>query len=41
MISWTAILDMYVEMGDMEAARRVFDDMPERNEVSWSVMISR
>ncbi|GKB46617.1 pentatricopeptide repeat-containing protein [Tanacetum coccineum] len=40
-ISWTAILDMYVEMGDLEEARRVFDDMPERNEVSWSAMISR
>lgn len=40
-ISWTAILDMYVEMGDLQEARRVFDEMPERNEVSWSAMISR
>ncbi|KAI3716974.1 hypothetical protein L1987_68234 [Smallanthus sonchifolius] len=40
-ISWTAILDMYVEMGDLGEARKVFDEMPERNEVSWSAMISR
>ncbi|XP_076934999.1 pentatricopeptide repeat-containing protein At2g22070-like [Bidens hawaiensis] len=39
-ISWTAILDLYVETGDLEAARKVFDEMPERNEVSWSAMIS-
>ncbi|KVI02465.1 Pentatricopeptide repeat-containing protein [Cynara cardunculus var. scolymus] len=40
-ISWTAILGMYVEMGDLQEARKVFDEMPERNEVSWSAMISR
>ncbi|KAK9064756.1 hypothetical protein SSX86_016138 [Deinandra increscens subsp. villosa] len=40
-ISWTAILDMYVETGDLKEARKVFDEMPERNEVSWSAMISR
>ncbi|KAK3016007.1 hypothetical protein RJ639_006731 [Escallonia herrerae] len=40
-ISWTAILDMYVEMGDLTEARRVFDEMPTRNTVSWSAMIAR
>ncbi|XP_016474741.2 pentatricopeptide repeat-containing protein At1g31430-like [Nicotiana tabacum] len=40
-VSWTAILDMYVQKGDLTEARRVFDEMPERNEVSWSTMISR
>lgn len=40
-ISWTAILDMYIEMGNLDEARKVFDEMPERNEVSWSAMISR
>lgn len=40
-VSWTAILDMYVERGDLKEARRIFDEMPERNEVSWSAMISR
>ena len=40
-VSWTAILDMYVEMGDLKEARRIFEEMPERNEVSWSAMIAR
>ncbi|WOG93428.1 hypothetical protein DCAR_0312712 [Daucus carota subsp. sativus] len=40
-VSWTAILDMYVEKGDLREARRIFDEMPERNEVAWSAMISR
>ncbi|KAF3612839.1 hypothetical protein FXO38_36588 [Capsicum annuum] len=40
-VSWTAILDMYVQMGELAEARRVFDEMPERNEISWSTMISR
>ncbi|KAL2532245.1 Pentatricopeptide repeat-containing protein [Abeliophyllum distichum] len=40
-VSWTAILDMYVEMGDLREARRIFNEMPERNEISWSMMISR
>lgn len=41
MISWTEILDMYVEIGDLREARLIFDKMPERNDVSWSSMISR
>ncbi|TQE02999.1 hypothetical protein C1H46_011363 [Malus baccata] len=40
-VSWTAILDMYVGAGDLREARRIFDEMPERNEVSWSAMIAR
>ena len=40
-VSWTAILDVYVETGDLREARRIFDQMPERNEISWSVMIAR
>ncbi|KAB2610209.1 pentatricopeptide repeat-containing protein [Pyrus ussuriensis x Pyrus communis] len=40
-VSWTAILDMYVGTGDLREARRIFDEMPERNEVSWSAMIAR
>ncbi|KAE8720114.1 putative ATP-dependent DNA helicase HFM1-like [Hibiscus syriacus] len=40
-VSWTAILDMYVEMGDLGEARRIFDEMPERNEISWSAIIAR
>ncbi|KAK6928374.1 Pentatricopeptide repeat [Dillenia turbinata] len=40
-VSWTAILDVYVELGNLREARRVFDMMPEGNEVSWSAMIAR
>ncbi|GAA0185697.1 hypothetical protein LIER_32985 [Lithospermum erythrorhizon] len=40
-VSWTAILDMYIEMGDLKQARRIFDEIPEKNEVSWSAMIAR
>ncbi|KAK8534059.1 hypothetical protein V6N13_028257 [Hibiscus sabdariffa] len=40
-ISWTAILDVYVEMGNLGEARRIFDEMPKRNEVSWSAIIAR
>lgn len=40
-ISWTAILDVYVEMGELGEARRIFHEMPERNEVSWSAIIAR
>lgn len=40
-VSWTAILDVYVEAGNLREARRIFDNMPERNEISWSAMISR
>lgn len=40
-VTWTAILDMYVDAGDLAGARSIFERMPTRNEVSWSVMISR
>lgn len=35
----SAVLDMYLKLGSMSDARRVFDEMPERNVVSWSVMM--
>ncbi|KAK3183607.1 hypothetical protein Dsin_030893 [Dipteronia sinensis] len=35
----TALTDMYAKSGDIESAKRVFDRMPEKNEVSWTVMI--
>jgi pentatricopeptide repeat protein len=31
---------MYIECGDLEAARKVFDEWPRRNVVSWDVMIA-
>ncbi|XP_024517280.1 pentatricopeptide repeat-containing protein At2g21090-like [Selaginella moellendorffii] len=36
----TALLDMHGKCGRTEYARRVFDSMPGKNEVSWSAMIS-
>lgn len=35
----TALTDMYAKSGLLRTARRVFDSMPERSIVSWSVMI--
>ncbi|KAL6641676.1 hypothetical protein ACP70R_019857 [Stipagrostis hirtigluma subsp. patula] len=34
-----ALVDMYGKFGDMEASMRVFNGMPERNEVSWNSAI--
>lgn len=41
MISWTSILDMYVEMGDLSRARRIFEEITQKNDVSWIVMIAK
>ncbi|WKA02585.1 hypothetical protein VitviT2T_020756 [Vitis vinifera] len=35
----TALVDMYAKCADMHSAVRVFDQMPERNLVSWNSMI--
>ncbi|KAK3161428.1 hypothetical protein QOZ80_1BG0076980 [Eleusine coracana subsp. coracana] len=36
----SAVLDMYAKCGLLEDARRLFDEMPERNVVSWSALIN-
>lgn len=36
----SALVDMYSQCGSVEAARQVFDKMPERNIVSWTAMIA-
>eukprot|EP01018_Ginkgo_biloba_P019015 Gb_21714 [translate_table: standard] len=33
-----ALVDMYIECGSIDDARGVFDNMPERNVVSWNAM---
>lgn len=35
----TSLVDMYAKCGSMERARTVFDEMPEKDIVSWSAMI--
>ncbi|KAE8690323.1 Pentatricopeptide repeat-containing protein [Hibiscus syriacus] len=36
----SSLLNMYCKSGDLVEARKVFDEMPERNSVSWATMIS-
>ncbi|RWR78502.1 pentatricopeptide repeat-containing protein [Cinnamomum micranthum f. kanehirae] len=36
----TAILETYAKCGEVDESRRVFNEMPERNIVSWSAMIA-
>ena len=36
----TALINMYCKCGSLELARKVFDEMRERNVVSWTAMIS-
>ncbi|KAK6936703.1 Pentatricopeptide repeat [Dillenia turbinata] len=37
-----ALIDMFVNGGcDLESAKKVFDKMPERNAVTWTLMITR
>ncbi|KAL9302826.1 Pentatricopeptide repeat-containing protein [Arabidopsis thaliana] len=35
----TAILDMYSKCGEIEKAKRIFDEMPEKQVASWNAMI--
>jgi len=37
----SALVDMHAKWGNIVDARRVFDNMPERNAVSWTGMITR
>ncbi|XP_047325930.1 pentatricopeptide repeat-containing protein At3g49170, chloroplastic [Impatiens glandulifera] len=37
-----ALIDFYVKSGgDLDSARQVFDEMPERNPVTWTLLITR
>ncbi|CAH8301643.1 unnamed protein product [Eruca vesicaria subsp. sativa] len=35
----TGVVDMYAKFGKMSCARKVFDEMPQRSEVSWTALI--
>ncbi|PON65350.1 Mitogen-activated protein kinase kinase kinase [Trema orientale] len=39
-VLWNVMVDGYVRIGDFQAARELFDKMPQRSVVSWNVMIS-
>ncbi|KAJ4708277.1 Pentatricopeptide repeat-containing protein [Melia azedarach] len=39
-VMWTAMIDGYGKMGDVQTARELFEKMPERNAVSWSAMMA-
>ncbi|XP_039118892.1 pentatricopeptide repeat-containing protein At1g08070, chloroplastic-like [Dioscorea cayenensis subsp. rotundata] len=39
-VSWNSVIDGYVKSGALDNARKLFDEMPVRNEVSWSAIIS-
>ena len=39
MASWNAIIYGLVKLGDLKGARRMFDEMFERNVVSYTIMI--
>ncbi|WOL16191.1 hypothetical protein Cni_G24973 [Canna indica] len=36
----TALVDMYSRCGELDKARKVFDDIPDKNVVSWNAMIT-
>lgn len=36
----TALVDMYLSLGFLLASAKVFDEMPDRNSVTWNVMIT-
>lgn len=36
----TSLLGMYAKCGDIVDARKVFDDMPQRNVITWNAMIA-
>nr|XP_051221238.1 putative pentatricopeptide repeat-containing protein At2g01510 [Lolium perenne] len=38
--SGSALLDMYAKCGCLDEALRTFDEMPERNSISWNAVIS-
>ncbi|XP_044422789.1 uncharacterized protein [Triticum aestivum] len=40
MYVWNALVGMYVKCGELEDARRVFDEMSVRDVVSWNTMVS-
>ncbi|XP_058074865.1 pentatricopeptide repeat-containing protein At5g48910-like [Magnolia sinica] len=38
--SWNAMIDGYSKSGDMEMARRLFDEMPQKTLIAWTALIT-
>lgn len=38
-VTWNCLLDGHVKSGDIDGARKVFDEMPSRDVVSWTSML--
>ncbi|KAE9612326.1 putative tetratricopeptide-like helical domain-containing protein [Lupinus albus] len=38
--AWTSVLSAYAQRGEVDVARRIFDQMEERDVVSWTAMIN-
>ncbi|KAL7598083.1 hypothetical protein Lser_V15G24943 [Lactuca serriola] len=36
----TSLVDMYAKLGQMNCAQKLFDEMPERSQVSWTALVS-
>jgi len=39
-VSWSGLLVAHVKAGELDVARRVFDEMPHRDVVTWTAMLS-
>ncbi|KAL5076230.1 hypothetical protein RYX36_015214 [Vicia faba] len=39
-VSWSGLLVAHLRAGELDVARKVFDQMPERDVVSWTIMLS-
>uniref|UniRef100_A0A7N0R8I2 Pentatricopeptide repeat-containing protein n=1 Tax=Kalanchoe fedtschenkoi TaxID=63787 RepID=A0A7N0R8I2_KALFE len=40
MFLWNTVMDCYLKCGDLSSGRKVFDKMPVRNVVSWTIMVA-
>ncbi|KAJ0112717.1 hypothetical protein Patl1_02083 [Pistacia atlantica] len=39
LVSWNSMIDVYAKVGELVAARQLFDEMPKKNVISWSIII--
>lgn len=39
-VSWNAIIDAYMKIGDTQKALYAFEEVPDKNIVSWTSMVS-